>query len=131
MHIPKILYHWRAIEGSTALSMDEKHYTLVSANKCLEKRIERMTGRKGVVKNSQYNGGFITKYNIEGNPLISIIIPTGGFKQKIRGKEKYLIINCIESIYSKISYKNFEIVVVDNNDLDISIKIFLKEKILR
>ena len=127
-HIPKILYHWRAIEGSTALSMDEKSYTLVSANKCLEKRIERMTGRKGVVKNSQYNGGFITKYNIEGNPLISIIIPTAGYKKKIRHNDKYLIINCIESIYSKTSYKNFEIVVVDNNDLDISIKNFLTEK---
>jgi hypothetical protein len=34
-HIPKVLYHWRAIEGSTALMLSEKNYPLEAARRAL------------------------------------------------------------------------------------------------
>ena len=127
VHIPKILYHWRAIPGSTAQSMDQKNYVLDSAVKALKERVQRMNG-EGIVKIGDYAGSFQTYYKLKGKPLISIIIPTAGYSKEIRSKKVNLLENVISSIYKKTNYRNFEIIVVDNNDLSEKTLDFLKEK---
>jgi GT2 family glycosyltransferase len=57
---------------------------------------------------------FNIKFNFENNPLVSIIIPT---------KNNRRILNrCIQSIQKNTSYKNFEIIIIDNNSTDPSTK---------
>ena len=46
-------------------------------------------------------------YPVIGNPLVSIIIPTKDGKNVLK--------TCIDSIYEKSTYRNFEIVIADNN----------------
>lgn len=41
VHIPKVLYHWRAIEGSTALSIESKPYALYAAQRALQEHLLR------------------------------------------------------------------------------------------
>ena len=115
-HVPKVLYHWRAIPGSTATSMDNKEYVVDAAIRALEEHIGR-TGRLAFVKSSQYRGCFHARYQVEGNPKVSIVIPSAGKDSLIRGKEIDLLVNCIVSIMEKSTYTNMEIVVVDNVDL--------------
>lgn len=115
-HIPKVLYHWRAIAGSTAQSMDEKSYVIDAAVKALEARLQR-EGAEGQVVPSTYGGCFNVIRAIQGNPLVSIVIPTAGRDSVIGGVETDLLLNCIRSIVSKTIYSNYEIVVVDNGDL--------------
>jgi len=115
-HVPKILYHWRAIDGSTAKSMESKDYVIQAAVAGLEDRVRR-TGRLEWVKPGEYSGCFDVRRGVEGNPRISIVIPSAGRDSVIHGQAVDLLANCIRSIYALSTYTNFEVIVVDNDDL--------------
>ena len=105
-HIPRILYHWRIIEGSTASGVGQKNYAYLAGKKVLEDAVRRR-GYHARVKLLEK----ILCYNVEfypvGEHLISIIIPT---------KDKADVLQrCLESIYKKTKTQNYEIIVVDNN----------------
>ena len=116
VHVPKVLYHWRAIPGSTAATMDAKNYVLDAAVRALTDRANRMSGG-GQVKLGRFPGCFDTRYAVQGSPLVSIIIPSAGRLASLRGKLTDILVNAISTIYERNSYKHFEIVVVDNDDL--------------
>nr|WP_315488475.1 glycosyltransferase [uncultured Rhodoferax sp.] len=42
IHIPRVLYHWRAIESSTALNIESKPYALDAAQRALQDHLERI-----------------------------------------------------------------------------------------
>jgi GT2 family glycosyltransferase len=116
IHVPKVLYHWRAIRGSTALSMNQKDYVTVAACKALQEHLQR-TGRKGQAMPTTYPACFRLEEEVNGTPLVSIVIPSAGRNARIRGREIDLLANCISSLRSSTTYRNYEIVVVDNDDL--------------
>ncbi|NJD54181.1 MAG: glycosyltransferase family 2 protein [Candidatus Methanoperedens sp.] len=108
-HIPEILYHWRQLPGSTSVRYQSKSYADISAYKALEEAIDR---RKisGKVLPGRFPGFFRIKRDIIGEPLVSVIIPT---KNKLKTLKK-----CIESIRKKTTYKNYEIIIIDNYSND-------------
>ncbi|MEW6447354.1 MAG: glycosyltransferase [Bacillota bacterium] len=103
-HIPKILYHWRKIPGSAAGSINAKGYAYRAAVEALAEALERrgVSGRVTMLVPGRYR----VQYQVEGQPLVSIIIPT---KDKVE-----LLRRCVESIRQKTTYPNYEIIVVDN-----------------
>ena len=105
-HIPKILYHWRVIEGSTASGVGQKNYAYLAGEKVLQDAIRRRGYHAKVQRLDR-----ILCYNVAFYPtqkhLISIIIPT---KDKADVLER-----CLESIYNKTKGQDYEIIVVDNN----------------
>jgi glycosyltransferase involved in cell wall biosynthesis len=105
VHIPHILYHWRAIEGSTAVAVDNKGYAYDAGLKALEEHLQR-TGDNGYVEKNQ-NNSYRIKRSTQDKPRASIIIPT-------RDNAKVLSI-CVSSILEKTSYPNYEILIMDNN----------------
>ncbi len=109
VHIPKILYYWRAHKNSVAGGVAAKPYTVSAAKKALKAHLER-TGLDGEVLDSKVLTTYRIKYEIKANPLISIIIPT---KDHIDDLKK-----CLDSIYSKSTYENFEIIIVENNSTE-------------
>ncbi len=104
-HILKVLYHWRKIPGSTASEFSEKSYAQDSGKIALENSIKRKD-IDAIVLNGKKPGTYRLKYNVIGNPKVSIIIP---FKDG-----KNLLTKCIESIL-KSTYENFEIIGISNN----------------
>lgn len=117
-HIPKILYHWRQIPGSTSIDPFAKNSLVVNvAKKALEDAIKRR-GIKGKVVDGLWPSSYRVIREINGNPKISIIIPT---KDKVNILKK-----CIDSIENKTTYKNYEIIIVDNNSNEIQTKDYLK-----
>ena len=116
VHTPKILYHWRAIPGSTAATMNAKDYVLDAAVRSLRDRAKRVNGG-GEVKLGRYAGSFDVRYSIQGSPLVSIVIPSAGREAVVRGESVDLLSNVVKSIYEKNTYRNFEIIIVDNGDL--------------
>lgn len=103
-HIPKVLYSWRMSADSTAMNAESKPYAYQNQRRVLRdhmKRIEMI----GNVKNSKYSGIWNALPYITGNPKVSIIIPNKN--------SEMLIKQCLDSIYSKTSYNNFEVIVVD------------------
>jgi len=108
-HIPDTLYSWRMIPGSTAVSYDMKSYANTASLIALTDTLERQK-IKGIVGNGILPGLFRVEYKIKNNPLISIIIPT---KDKMNFLQR-----CINSITNKTAYKNYEIIIVDNESVE-------------
>ncbi|HEY5525872.1 MAG TPA: glycosyltransferase, partial [Clostridium sp.] len=117
-HIPKVLYHWRVHRDSTAGGIGAKEYCIDAGRRAVQAHLDRI-GEKGTVVNGAFGGCYKVNYNIDEEKKVSIIIPnkdeTGTLK------------NCINSILSKTRYKNYEIIVVENNSKDRSIFEYYKE----
>lgn len=104
-HIPKILYHWRMIPGSTSMDISNKDYATDKGKIALENALIR---RK--IQGTVHKDPISTYYYIEyhhDNPKVSIIIPTKDHADITK--------KCLDSIYDKTTYKNFEILLVNNN----------------
>jgi glycosyltransferase involved in cell wall biosynthesis/2-polyprenyl-3-methyl-5-hydroxy-6-metoxy-1,4-benzoquinol methylase len=106
-HLPKVLYHWRAIPESTASGCDVKAYAIDAAIRAVEDDL-RARGVVADVSESDLIAGMIrVRYPLpESPPLVSIIIPTRNGEALLR--------QCVDSIRSKTDYQHYEIVVVDN-----------------
>lgn len=106
LHIPKVLYHWRVYPGSTALANSgAKDWAYENQVSVLERYLKRRK-MKGEVLEGPFAGSWRVKFDIVGNPKVSIVIP-------IKDKVDYLK-RAIESIWEHTTYSNYEIVVVDN-----------------
>jgi glycosyltransferase involved in cell wall biosynthesis len=109
-HIPKVLYHWRAAEGSTAAAGSEKSYAHAAGRRALEEHVERMA-LPATVGDAPDTSFYRLRFNVpEPEPLVSLIIPT---RDKVE-----LLSGCIRSIREKTTYGNYEIVVVDNGSVE-------------
>lgn len=108
-HISKITYHWRKVEGSTALKMDSKNYALEAGKKAIEDALRRRN-IKGDVFIPTPMAHYIVKYKYEREPMISIIIPTRDYADTLE--------TCLKSIYEKTLYKNFEIIIMNNQSVE-------------
>lgn len=106
VHIPQILYYWRAHKGSVAEDIGAKPYVIDAAKRAVSDHLKRV-GLKGEVLDSVVPSIYRLKYEIEGNPQVSILIPSYGHKEKMK--------RCLESIYKKSTYQNFEVIVIENN----------------
>jgi GT2 family glycosyltransferase len=82
----------------------------------LSDRLNR-TSRRGEVTSSEYPGCFCIDEEISACPLVSVVIPSAGKDAVIRGKVTDLLANCVTSIDERTDYENFELIVVDNDDL--------------
>lgn len=108
-HIPKVLYHWRAIEGSTALMLSEKNYPLEAARRALTDAFARRDEK--IALHHVPGDHWRVQYPLPAEPpLVSLIIPT-------RNGLKFLQ-RCVDSILEKTTYPNYEVVVVDNGSDD-------------
>lgn len=130
IHIPKILYHWRATPTSTATSANTKPYSLINGEKAVRDAVKRR-GIPANVKSPKFAldanlGIYELKYNYEYEPLVSIIIPNKNNKDILK--------RCLESIISKSNYNNYEIIIVDNFSDDLETLNYLNtlnQKILK
>ena len=108
VHIPRVLYHWRAIIGSTALAPNEKPYAETASRKALVEHLAALQIPAGVEPAPELSYMNRVRPSLQKpDPLISLLIPT---KDGI-----HLLKQCIQSIRQKSSYKLYEILVVNNN----------------
>lgn len=117
-HIPKILYHWRQIETSTSAGLSAKNYTVDNSIKALEDYLKR-NKIEGEVEEGLSPGRFRVKRTIIGNPGVSIIIP---FRDQVEVLER-----CVKSILTKTDYKNYEIVLVNNQSQESATLAYLEK----
>lgn len=108
-HIPMILYHWRVHMNSVAGDPSSKMYAYEAGRKAIEDHLKR-SGVEAVVEHAGLWGMYHVKYAIHGQPLVSIVIPNKDHTEDLD--------RCVRSIMEKSTYKNFEIVIVENNSED-------------
>ena len=105
-HIPKVLYHWRVSETSTAGNQDSKTYAIDAGKLALTEHYARL----GYEAEVEYTGIFIMyrmRLKLKSQPLVTILIPNKDQAETLA--------NCLDSIYEKTDYPHFEILVVENN----------------
>ncbi len=105
-HIPKVLYHWRKTDQSTANeSSGAKSYAYKRQKELLQAHLERQE-IKARIEEGYWRGSYKIERKIDGNPSVAIIIP---FKDQLN----YLK-DCVNSIKEKSTYKNYKIILVNN-----------------
>lgn len=110
-HIPKVLYHWRAIVGSTAQGVDQKHYAHDAGRRAVVEHLARCGIAADVCEIEGMLGAFRVRHRLpEPPPRVSIIVPTRDHIDLLR--------RCVESILARTIYPDYEIVVVDNQSVE-------------
>lgn len=110
-HIPKVLYHWRAIAGSTAKGVDQKGYAHYAGMRALQDHFKRLGSTAEVMEIDGLLGLFRVRHPVpDDHPMVSIVIPT---RDKVE-----LLQRCVESILERTTYRAYEILVVDNQSGD-------------
>ena len=119
-HIPKILYYWRSHPNSVAADIGAKTYAIDAAKRAVHDHMRDYYGIEVEVESTRaFPTIFQIKYPIDGEPLISIVIPNKDHVEDLR--------RCITSIEKKSTWKNYEIIVVENNSVEQSIRDYYKE----
>lgn len=104
-HVPRILYHWRISQGSTADNPASKEYAFEAGKRAIEAHLDRM-GEKAKVSQRMDLGFYRVHYPVQGNPKVSILIPNKDEADTLQ--------TCLASI-AKSTYQNYQIIIIENN----------------
>lgn len=118
VHIAKILYHWRVHQASTADNPTSKMYAFDAGKRAIEAHLQRI-GAKAEVSHTKDLGFYRVKYQVQGNPKVSIVIPNKDEKETLK--------KCLESIWQKTTYSNYEIILVENSSTTREIRDYYQE----
>lgn len=109
-HVPRVLYHWRMSDNSTASNADSKTYAMNAGMRAVRKHLER-SGLDAEVNAGSRPFTYDVTYKVpESHPRVSILIPSMDHTD--------VLDVCIRSIYEKTHYDNFEIVIIENNSTE-------------
>ena len=106
-HIPRVLYHWRIHEKSTAMSIDAKPYALVAAISAVKAHLERQ-GIDAIVTDAQDAPVFNRVIYAVPSPAPSIEILVHYTDNAVNCK------HCIDAILHKTTYSNYSISIIDH-----------------
>ncbi len=106
-HIPKVLYHWRCHQDSTASNPESKLYAFEAGARAVMAHYGRCGIQAEKVEKGVDYGIYHTTFAIRGDPLVSVLIPN---KDHIQDLDL-----CIRSILERATYKNLEFIVIENN----------------
>ena len=110
VHVPKLLYYWRSHKASVAADINAKSYAIEAARNAVADHL-RVQGFENfeIVSTKAFETIFRIKYEVLGNPKISIVIPNKDHVEDLT--------RCIDSILRQSTYDNYEIIVVENNSV--------------
>ena len=118
-HIPKVLYHWRLADGSTAISVDKKSTASDAGQRAMKDYIKRNKIKATVRPMDDTPSNHHVSYSHSGDTLVSIIIP---FKDKVS-----LTKACVNSILERTKGVSFEILLISNGSVEKSTQKYLSE----
>ena len=109
-HIPRVLYHWRIHAASVASGVGVKNYAYDAAMNAIAEAMHRRSepGRVEMLKDDP--GNYVVRYDLKRDWKVSIIIPTRDHAEDLE--------RCLNSIFAKSSYRNFEVVILDNGSVE-------------
>ncbi len=111
VHVPRILYYWRSHAGSVASDINAKSYAIDAAKGAVAAHLTQCGFEGFKIESSRaFETIFRIRYKLLDKPLISILIPNKDHVQDLR--------RCIDSITTRSSYENYEIIVIENNSTE-------------
>ena len=107
VHLPSILYSWRAIPGSTARDMMAKPDAVDAAQRAVDDALRRR-GVAGRVEPGYSLGQWRVRYDLRDQPAVTVVIPAGGNMKCLQP--------CLESVLERSTYPNLHVLVTDDSD---------------
>lgn len=108
VHVPRLMYYWRSHAGSVASGIDAKPYAIEAAKGAVGEHLRKHGyDHFQIISTRAFETIFRIRYQIIGNPKISIVIANKDHKEDLQ--------RCITSIFEKSTYDNFEVIIVENN----------------
>lgn len=105
VHVPRVLYHWRAVRGSTALGHAQKDYASEAGERAVADHLASVEpgARVETVGPGHYR---VRRPLPEPAPRVTVIVPTRDRLDLLR--------TCVESLLQRTRYPAFDVLVVDN-----------------
>lgn len=111
VHVPKILYYWRSHKASVASGIDAKPYAIAAAKGAVAEHLTKCGFKNFEIRSTRaFETIFEIKYDIISEDKISILIPNKDHVEDIK--------RCIDSILSRSTYQNYEIIIIENNSTE-------------
>lgn len=115
VHVPRLMYYWRCHSGSVASGIEAKPYAIEAAKGAVAEHLKKHGFDHFKIESTKaFETIFRIRYQIEGNPKISIVIPNKDHAEDLR--------RCVTSILEKSTYDNYEIIIVENNSTSVEVK---------
>ncbi|MEX2106807.1 MAG: glycosyltransferase [Solirubrobacterales bacterium] len=119
VHVPRVLYHWRMLETSAAGGGETaKPWAFEAGCRAVQAHCDRIGLPAKVERDAEDPGVLHLQPQLERQPLVSIVIPTGGQVREVRFEPVVLVVNCVRSIVERSTYENYEIVCVVDSSVD-------------
>ena len=119
VHVPRVLYHWRTLETSTAgAGVAAKPWAFEAGRRAIEAHCERIGMRARCERDPDDAGVYHLRPALSDEPLVSIVIPTAGQARDVRYEPTVLVSHCLRSIVATSTYENYELVVVVDSPAD-------------
>jgi GT2 family glycosyltransferase len=118
VHVPRVLYHWRALESSAAGSGDAKPWAFEAGQHAVQAHCDRIGLQARVERDTEVPGVYHLRPALTREPKVSIVIPTNGQRREVRYQEVTLVEHCVRSIVDTSTYANYEIVCVADTATD-------------
>ncbi|HEX2893877.1 MAG TPA: glycosyltransferase [Marmoricola sp.] len=110
IHIPEVLYHWRAIQGSAASAADAKPYAIEAGRRAVEEHLQR-SGVDATVSVGPF-GPLRIHRKLPADRHVSVVIPTRGSSSLVWGRKRVLVVDAVRSALAQTSHPNVEVVLV-------------------
>ena len=107
-HCPRILYHWRCSNQSTAASQGNKMYAIHAGKAALNAHYKRI-GWNARAQEGAVDGWYQTKFTLKEEPLVSILIPNKDHTDDLDV--------CLNSFFERADYQNYEFIIIENNSV--------------
>jgi len=118
VHVPKVLYHWRILETSAAAAAAAKPWAFEAGPRAVQAHCDRIGLPAEVEQDAADPGVLHLRPKLTEQPLVSIVIPTGGQVRDVRFEPVVLVVNCVRGIVERSTYENYEIVCVVDDSVD-------------
>lgn len=118
-HIPKLLYFWRSHKGSVAQDISSKTYAITAGRNAVGSAVERMGMNATVESTAVVPTIYRIKYELTSEPKVTIIIPNKDHTADLK--------RCVQSILDKSTYRNFEVLIIENNSVESEIFEYYEE----
>jgi len=111
VHVPEVLYHWRAVAGSAAADINAKPYADDAGRRAVQDQLDRL-GIAGTVGPGREPGRYVIERRLDPAVRVSIVIPTIGQSATVFGERRVMVVDTVRSALEHTDHDNLELVVV-------------------
>ena len=111
VHVPKVLYHWRAAPGSTVANPDAKPYAWTAGRDAVQAHLDRV-GVAARAELGPYPGTYELHRRLDPDVRVSVVIPTRGGEGIVWGERRCFVVEAVRSVLALGGHENVEIIVV-------------------